>query len=154
LPNSEGTIAATDRLQVRSGHTRVTLAQVVAQFQRKSFVDEYAIGDRHYGRALRQNYFASISRGFEAVTQGAVLISAQFGIQSRLLSVISCEYDEFMGSLLMEFVSRMVMSLALSVKVLKVSFALFFIIAVYFAPFLRDGFGPSSDCWSSSSTFI
>jgi hypothetical protein len=40
LPNSEGTIAATDRRHVRTGHTRVTLAQAVAQFQRKSFEDE------------------------------------------------------------------------------------------------------------------
>ena len=63
LSKSEGTIAATtDRLDLRSGRTRVTLAQAVAQFQRKSFEGEYATGGRHYGRAFCQNYFAPISR--------------------------------------------------------------------------------------------
>jgi hypothetical protein len=73
LPNSDGTVATrTDRLDVRTGHTRVTLAQAVAQFQRKSFRDEYATGDPHFGRELFQNYFASISRGFETVNPWSV----------------------------------------------------------------------------------
>jgi hypothetical protein len=90
---SKGAIAReTDRRHVRSGHTWATLAQAVAQFHQKFFRDEYEIGDPHFGRALFQNCFLSISRDLKQQAHGSALIGAQFGIQSKLLSAISCEY--------------------------------------------------------------